>query len=160
MKSVYCAVRTGALNKAVCASSLKRAKEGENRGNSNTEFPSRISGAELDIQVLLCCFSVFEMSYTLSFVIFCCEVGSEIGLPYVRSGEITLEALVVQSVTQLSRFCTFLQVRFITRKADSEEIDTTQVRTLQNQRLSHLHDAGNKEREMQSAAETTRCRFT
>jgi len=34
MKSVYCAVRTGSLNKAVCASSLKRLKEDDMRARA------------------------------------------------------------------------------------------------------------------------------
>jgi hypothetical protein len=45
----------------------------------------------------------------------------------IRSGEITPEALVAQSVTQLSRFCTFLHVRLIIRKPDTEDINTDHV---------------------------------
>ena len=138
---------------------LSNAK-GEDRGKFKQRNSLSYIGAELNTQVLRCCFSVFEMSHTFSFVTFCCKVGSEISLLYVRSREITLEALVAQSVTQLSRFCTFLQVRLITRKAVSQDINITQVSTLQNQHLIYIHDAGNKEREMQSTARTTCCWFT
>jgi hypothetical protein len=141
---------------------LNETKEGEDRETSNEGNPSRTSGQNWTQKFfpVVFFFSVFEKSHTFSFVTFCCKIGSEIGLLCVRSGEITLEALVAQSVTQLSRLCTFLPVRLTTRKADSQDINVTLVCTLQTQRFSYLHVAGNKEREMQIAARTTSCWFT